>query len=321
MIKVTGLTKEFGLVKALDAISFNVRNGEILGFLGPNGAGKTTTMRILTGFLSPTAGSIEIAGIDLLINPLEARKKIGYLPESIPLYKDLHVDQYLQYVAALKNVPRKNRKTQIDDVIEKCGLMDVRKRIMNKLSKGYRQRVGLAQALIGNPDILILDEPTEGLDPKQIIDIRQLIQELQGNRTVILSSHILPEVSMLCERVLILNKGKVVAEDTPQNLNHGLQNQSIITMLVKGPAQQIIEALESLSDTINIECRTVSESSETHILKLSTPGNIDVRSIAARTIVNKGWELLELKSEVMSLEDIFIHIVSQENVEEVTKCE
>jgi len=221
MIEVKGLTKYYGQLAAIEDVSFSVSKGQILGFLGPNGAGKTTTMRILTGFSPPTRGTAVVAGYDIAANPVEVKRRVGYLPESVPLYGEMLVSKFLAYVAAVKGVGRGRRRSEVGRVIERCGLADVERRVCSNLSKGYRQRVGLAQALIGDPPVLILDEPTVGLDPRQIIEIRQVIKELGEDHTVLLSTHILPEVAMVCERVLIINQGHVVAEDTMANLARG----------------------------------------------------------------------------------------------------
>ncbi len=223
MIEVAGLTKRYGRQTAVDGITFNVQKGEILGFLGPNGAGKTTTMRILTCFLPPTGGSARVAGYDVFENPLEVKRRVGYLPETPPLYPDLEVETFLDFVAKVKGVAAKDRKGKVADAVEKCRIGDVRTKLIGKLSKGYRQRVGLAQAILHNPEVLVLDEPTSGLDPKQINETRELIKGLGGDHTIILSTHILPEVSMTCGRVVIINNGRVVAEDTPDNLTHRLK--------------------------------------------------------------------------------------------------
>ncbi len=219
MIEVENLTKYYGDRPAIDNITFRVEKGEILGFLGPNGAGKTTTMRILAGFFPPTSGIARVAGYDVVNNSIDVRRRIGYMPETIPLYKDMRVKEYLEFVAEVKGVPRKRRKSKIEKAMKECGTTEVYHRLIGKLSKGFQQRVGLAQALLHDPEVLILDEPTIGLDPKQIIEIRQLIKSLAGERTIILSTHILPEVSMTCQRVIIINEGKIIAMDTPENLN------------------------------------------------------------------------------------------------------
>lgn len=232
MIQVENLTKLYGSVAAVDNLSFQVNKGEILGFLGPNGAGKTTTMRILTGYYPPSKGHAAVAGYDIEKHSLEVRKRVGYLPESVPIYTDQTVKSYLNFVADMKKVHGSDKKTQVGEVLEKCGLVSVQKRIIKNLSKGYRQRVGIAQALVGKPQVLILDEPTVGLDPNQIIEIRDLIKSLEGNCTIILSTHILSEVQMTCQRVLILNKGKMVAMDSPKNLQKRIHESPEILLRV-----------------------------------------------------------------------------------------
>src|SRR5471032_2884078 len=228
MIKVEGLTKRYARTVAVDNISFEVEKGQIVGFLGPNGAGKTTTMRVLTCFLPPTEGTANVAGYDVLEHPEEVKKRIGYLPETPPLYPEMEVTEYLNFVGQLKGIPSGDIARRVDEVMGRCAIGDVRSKLIAKLSKGYRQRVGLAQAILHNPDVLILDEPTSGLDPKQIIETRELIKGLGGEHTIVLSTHILPEVSMTCGRVVIINKGRVVAEDTPENLTHRLQGAATV---------------------------------------------------------------------------------------------
>jgi len=312
MIEVDRINKTFGVSTALDDVSFQVESGEILGLLGPNGAGKTTMMRILTGFLAPTSGNARVGGFDIQKNALDAKRKFGYLPESAPVYKDIRIINYLQYVCAMKSIPQSERKKQIESVMGKCGLSDVKSRIIGNLSKGYRQRVGLAQALLGDPEILILDEPTEGLDPKQIIDIRNLIREFGGNRTVILSTHILPEVSMVCERVIILNKGKLIAVDTPENLTSQMQNQSIITVGVIGPAEHIESTIKEIPGVISAELQADASNNEENTFCIQVQKKIDIRSRLAEKIVSNRWKLIELHTESLSLEEIFVHLVTQE---------
>ena len=237
MIEVQNLTKDYGQVTAVDRVSFTVNEGEILGFLGPNGAGKTTTMRILTGYMPATSGTARIAGFDVATDSLEVRRHIGYLPEAPPLYPDMTVEAYLDFVLRIKNVPAEKRRSRITDALEKTGLVDKRSQLIKRLSRGYKQRVGLAQALVHDPGVIILDEPTVGLDPKQIIEVRHLIKSLAGSHTIILSTHILPEVSMTCDRVVIINKGKIAAVDTPQNLTAQLKGGQKIQIVVRGPGK------------------------------------------------------------------------------------
>jgi len=312
MIRVQGLNKQFGTTQALTDLSFDVDHGEVLGFLGPNGAGKTTTMKILTGYLTPTSGSVQIDDLDIVNHSYETRKKIGYMPESVPLYKDMRVQEYLRFVSGLKSVPRHQRDSDILNASKQCGIADIQNRIIKNLSKGYRQRVGLAQALLGDPKVLILDEPTEGLDPKQITEIRQLIRDLSGKRTVLLSTHILPEVSMVCNRVIILNKGKLIAVDTPENLDKNMQKQSFIDVIVRGPLNDIKASLEEISHVSDVNIQRSDDSGNRHYLRIESGDDQDVRGLIAQKIVRSDWELLELKRESLSLEDIFIHLVTQE---------
>lgn len=241
MIEIQNLTKSYGQIKAVDDISFTVEKGEVLGFLGPNGAGKSTTMNIITGFIPSTEGTVKVNGFDIMESPAEVKRRIGYLPELPPLYMDMTVSEYLNFAADLKNVSKRQKKSQMTDIMDLVKLTDVRGRLIKNLSKGYKQRVGLAQALMGNPEVLILDEPTVGLDPKQIIEIRKLIKALGKQHTIILSSHILPEVSAVCERVVIINKGKIAAVDTPENLSKGMGTVSKISATIAGPKIQSLD--------------------------------------------------------------------------------
>ncbi len=315
MIEVKNLSKRFGNTVALDNLSFRMNQGEILGFLGPNGAGKTTTIRILTGYLMPTEGIARVAGLDLREKSLEARNHIGYLPEAVPIYREMTVSEYLNFVADLKRVPRKTRRSHLDEIMDQCGLGEVRFRLSGHLSKGFRQRLGLAQALVSNPEILILDEPTSGLDPQQIIEIRELIRQLGGERTIILSSHILPEVSQLCGRVIILNHGRLVAVDTPENLDKSLSGNDSILVEISGEAdtKSLIERLEALPEIRQIESVTRMEAGivRMHIVSGS---KADIRPVIARTVISSGWNLLELHRQTRTLEDIFIKLVTREEI-------
>lgn len=313
MIEVENLTKRFGRTVALENLSFQMKQGEILGFLGPNGAGKTTTIRILTGYLTPTDGKARVAGLDLSENPREARNHIGYLPETVPVYRELTVSEYLEFVSNMKKVPRKNQRKHIDEIKIQCGLGDVSKKLCGHLSKGYRQRLGLAQALINNPDILILDEPTSGLDPQQIIEIRELIRQLGGQRTIILSSHILPEVSQLCQRVIILNRGRLVAVDTPQNLDRSLSGADSLIVEIDGGSEpdRLLTRLQVIPDIRTIQ--TLSNADDNILrLHITSAGPADVRPLVARAIIDEGWNLLELHRQIRTLEDIFIQLVTRE---------
>ena len=310
MIEVENLTKVYTGRKAIDNVSFRVERGEILGLLGPNGAGKTTTMRILTCYMPATSGTARVAGYDVFDESLEVRKRIGYLPENPPLYPEMTVESYLNFVARIKGAPSTERKAQVDDAMEKCAIGDVRNRIISKLSKGYKQRVGLAQALLNNPDVLILDEPTIGLDPKQISEVRTLIKSLAGAHTVILSTHILPEVSMTCNRVVIINKGHVVAMDTPEGLAHQVKGAERVALIVDGPAEAVKEKLQSIDGVLNVtsDGRDGGPSTFTVECKLDT----DLRRTLAAVVVGQGWGLLELHGVSMSLEDVFINLITNE---------
>ena len=315
MIVADNLTKRYGRTTAIESVNFHVEQGEIVGFLGPNGAGKTTAMRILTGFLPPTNGSAKVAGFDVFENSLEVRKRIGYLPESTPLYTDMRVSSYLDFVASVKGSRGSSKRAHVGKVLELCSLRDVERKVIGKLSKGYRQRVGLAQALLHDPEVLILDEPTIGLDPKQIIEIRDLIRNLGGKQTIILSSHILPEVSMLCNRVIIINKGKIVATDTPPNLTNQMMKTKEIRIRVDGPEDQVTNHISNLPGVLSIRSEKEGDGSES-TYQIETEPNIDLRRVVASTIVNGGWGLLELGSKELSLEDIFLELVTEETEEE-----
>ena len=316
MIEVENLTKRYGPTLAVSDISFAVRQGEILGFLGPNGAGKTTTMRIITGFLSASSGQVRVAGYDVAEEPLEAKRHVGYLPELPPVYPDMTVKEYLAFAGRIKGVARSQLKTRIGEISEKCAVADVQNRQIGKLSKGYRQRVGLAQALIHNPDVLILDEPTAGLDPKQIIETRELIKGLAGQHTVVLSTHILPEVSKTCQRVIVINQGTVVAMGAPEELTTRLQGYETVLVTAEGPAAEIMGKLQSVQGVTLVEPRDSSDSRVT--LEVHTEKGHDVRAELAKAVVQSGWNLFELKTSGMSLEDIFLQLTTHDLSEEVT---
>jgi len=313
MIEVDNLSKRYGRTKAVDGISFRVQKGEILGFLGPNGAGKTTTMRILTCYLPPTEGTARVAGYDVFEEPLEVKKRVGYIPETPPLYPDMDVQTFLDFVAKIKGVPAKERKTKIDEAIEKCRVGDVRRKLIGRLSKGYRQRVGLAQAILHNPEVLILDEPTAGLDPKQIIETRELIKGLGGDHTVILSTHILPEVSMTCGRVVIINQGRVVAEDTPDNLTHRLKGAGTLRLEVAGPTGPAFDAIRLVPGVLKIQPR--AETRGVASFDVEAEAGKDIRAALARSVVQKGLDLLGLSQVGMSLEEIFLHLTTTDTAE------
>jgi len=309
MIEVENLTKRYGRTTAVDGISFRVQKGEILGFLGPNGAGKTTTMRILTCYLPPTEGTARVAGYDVFQAPLEVKRRVGYIPETPPLYPDMDVDGFLDFCAKIKGVPSASRKAKIDEAVEKTRIGDVRRKLIGQLSKGYRQRVGLAQAILANPDVLILDEPTAGLDPKQIIETRELIKRLGGDHTIVLSTHILPEVEMTCGRVVIINQGRVVAEDTPENLTRRLRGAGALRVDVRGEAASAAaEAVRSVPGVLSVRAR--AESPEGTTLEVEAEAGRDVRAEIARAVVSRGLDLLALQQVGMSLEEIFLHLTT-----------
>lgn len=309
MIVAEGLTKYYGPKLALVDVSLRVERGEILGLLGPNGAGKTTMMRILAGYLPPTAGRAEIAGYDMTRQALEARRRIGYLPETVPLYPELTVRAYLDFQARLKGVPARHRRERIAVVAERTGAADVIDTLIGKLSRGYRQRVGLAQALVHDPPVLILDEPTVGLDPRQIIETRQLIKGLAGEHSVMLSTHILPEVAMTCQRVAIISDGRVVAEDTPDNLTRRLRGADVVELEIRGPQQDVATALRGLAGVRQVE----SQSRDGRLrLRVECELGRDLREQLAATVVGRGWGLLELRPVGMSLEEIFLQLTTKE---------
>ena len=313
MIEVENLTKAYGPVTAVDHVSFSVNEGEILGFLGPNGAGKTTTMRILTGFMPATSGTARIAGFDVMTQSLAVRRHIGYLPEAPPVYPDMTVDSYLDFVLRIKNVPADKRSARVADAVEKTGLGDKRKQLIKRLSRGYKQRVGLAQALVHDPLVIILDEPTVGLDPKQIIEVRHLIKNLAGTHTIILSTHILPEVSMTCDRVVIINKGKIAAVDTPQNLTTQLKGGQKVHVETDAPEQPLRELLAQVPGAGSIDVTPARPGGHaTATVEIS--GGKDVRNLIAAKIVEKGWPLYELRGVSLSLEDIFLQLTTEEPV-------
>ena len=311
MIEVENLCKFFGPFPALKNISFRAEKGEILGFLGPNGAGKSTTMRILTCFLPASSGTAKIAGLDVFQESLAVRKKIGYLPENVPLYGDMTPRSCLRFVAELKGVSGRERKKHVEEVMDICGVTPMAGKLISSLSKGYRQRVGIAQALIGNPELLILDEPTSGLDPQQIIEIRNLIKSLAGQKTIILSTHILPEVSQLCERIIILNDGRIVAVDTPDNLTDQLEQTTRLLVKVEGPESDVIGRIGAMEGVKSVN-REGDSGGASRTLIIETEKGRDIRKDLSKCIHDHGWGLLELRPLEMSLEDIFIKLVTKE---------
>ncbi|MBI1987271.1 MAG: ATP-binding cassette domain-containing protein [Nitrospinae bacterium] len=312
MIEVENLTKYYGPVPAITDITFQVEKGEILGFLGPNAAGKTTTMRILTCFMPPTRGRARVAGYDCLDQSLEVRRRIGYLPENVPLYNEMRVTDYLHFVSAIKGIPRRERSRKVAEVMGDCGLLEVAGKINGKLSKGYRQRVGLAQALLSDPEVLILDEPTVGLDPRQIIEIRNLIKSLAGRRTIILSTHILPEVSMTCQRVIIINEGRVIAVDTPENLTAQLEKSAQVLLQVEGPPEEVVTILSRVEGVLEVERRDIAADHQVHTYLVKSQPALDLRKELAAAVLRNQWGLLELRGVSLSLEDIFIRLVTEE---------
>jgi ABC-2 type transport system ATP-binding protein len=323
MIKVEGLTKRYARTVAVDNISFEVEKGQIVGFLGPNGAGKTTTMRILTCFLPPTDGKASVAGFDVQEHPMEVKRRIGYLPETPPVYPEMDVSGYLAFAGQIKGISSAEIKKKVDEVVGRCALGDVRTKLIGKLSKGYRQRVGIAQAIIHNPPVLILDEPTSGLDPKQIIEIRDLLRELAGEHTIILSTHILSEVEHSCERVVIISGGKVVATDSVANLTNRMRGSEAVAVEIEaagehptpGEAQQKLEQVSGVSRVVAKEPKEGRLRFEIESLQ-----GRQVRADLARTVVNAGWNLSELSSVGMSLEEIFLQLTASEKKTEPEKA-
>ena len=312
MIKVEGMTKRYANHVAVDNISFEVAKGQIVGFLGPNGAGKTTTMRVLTCFLPPTSGSARVGDFDVLEQPMEVKKRIGYLPESPPLYPEMGVAEYLAFVGRIKGVPKQSLAQRVNEVAEKCNITDVMDRLISKLSKGYRQRVGLAQAIIHNPDVLILDEPTSGLDPQQIIETRDLIKGLAGDHTIILSTHILPEVEQICEQVIIIAKGKLVATDTVANLTSRLRGAETVALEVMPrdgvalTAQDVQQKLERVAGVSRVMAKDARDGALVFMVE-SQQGQ-HVRPELARAVIESGWNLNELHAVGLSLEEIFLEL-------------
>ena len=315
MIEVQGLTKYFGSTLAVNNVSFKVEKGEIIGLLGPNGSGKTTIMRILTGFFPPTSGRALISGMDVGERSLETRRRVGYLPENMVLYPDLSVSALLEFAARVRELDARTARSRIDFATEICGLTEVRRKLIGKLSKGYRQRVGIAQAILSDPEVLILDEPTVGLDPRQVVEIRELVRSLAGRSTVLLSTHILPEVNMTCRRVVIIDRGNIVAQDTPEQLTAKLQgtDQTIIT--VAGPAPAVREALTGVRFVERLQDRPTDAGTDgvCSFVAYSSGHAEEVRSGLAACVVQHGWGLLEIKPMALSLEDLFMRLVTKED--------
>ena len=317
MIEVKNLTKNYGSFAALKGISFHIEKGEVIGFLGPNGAGKTTTMRILTCFMPPTSGRAIVAGYDVFSDSLAVRRRVGYLPENVPLYHEMTTHSYLKYVAKIKGTPQKELTNRIDYVMNACGLLDRQHQIIGQLSKGYRQRVGLAQSLIHNPDVIILDEPTSGLDPRQVIEIRELVKELGRDRTIILCTHILAEVSLTCERVIIINEGEIAGDillsngsvssiERASGTQASLNNSNTLDLEIHGNPQEIESALVEIPGVDVIDIRD-------SIYRVSYPIDVDLRSNISSTIIARGWKLLEMRSIEMTIEEVFLRLTSRHN--------
>ncbi len=305
MIKIDKVTKMYGQNVAVKDVSFEVGKGEILGFLGPNGAGKTTMMRVITGFFPPTGGNVFVDGHSVVSEPLEVKKRIGYVPENPSMYKDMRVYDYLKFISAVKGVPKPDVKKSVEKTIETCSLGTYARRRIGELSKGYRQRLALAQALVNDPPVLILDEPTSGLDPKQIHEIRELIKSMGGEKTVVLSTHILPEVSMTCSKVVIINDGEIVAVDSTENIGQSLTKSLQIEMVVEGPSDKVVESLSKMEGIEKVKSTGI-----TYIIDVEK--DKELRALIARKIVESGYGLLEMKTRSMSLEDIFLRLVTEE---------
>jgi ABC-2 type transport system ATP-binding protein len=320
MIEVQHLTKRYGPFTAVDDVSFRVEKGEILGFLGPNGAGKTSTMRVITGYMPPSEGKVTVAGYDVFTHPIEAKKRTGYLPETPPLYPDMTVREYLHFAARIKvgKLSKAERTARVDQVMKKAHVDDMANRQCGRLSKGYRQRVGLAQALIHDPEVLVLDEPTAGLDPKQITETRDLIRGLAGNHTIILSTHILPEVAQTCQRVVIINKGKVVAVDSPDNLTHQLKGAAALYVQV-GSTQDATPLLSGIPGVLQVKLSDRHESFTGY--EIESEPHRDIRTDVARAVVNGGLGLLELRPMRMSLEEIFLQLTTEDQAQNATQTE
>lgn len=312
MIKVENLTKRYGQITAVDGISFEVETGQIVGFLGPNGAGKTTTMRMLTGYFPPTNGTATIAGFDISKDAIEVKKRLGYLPEHVPIYKDMQLEKYLEFAYRAKKGTSAGSRQSIEKVLSECDLAHVRKRIIKTLSRGFQQRVGLAQALVADPEILILDEPTIGLDPKQIIEIRNLIKNLAGKRTVILCSHILHEVDQICQKVIIINRGKIVAQDTPENLTREVNKTRNVIVAAQGESSTVCGLIKQINGIENIEI--VKEHYPITHYRIQHAQDTDPRSDIAKSLVANDIALWEMTPEFMTLEDIFVKLTNNHKV-------
>jgi ABC-2 type transport system ATP-binding protein len=314
MIELENVTKNFGDFPAITDISFRVEPGEVLGFLGPNGAGKTTTMKIITGYMPPSSGKVTVAGYDIVSQSLVARRHIGYLPETVPLYTDMTVEEYLAFMGTIRGMTRDRIRTRVGDVIEVCRLEEYQSSHISKLSKGFRQRVGIAQAILHEPDVLILDEPTIGIDPIQVVETRQLIKNLAGDHTVIVSTHILPEVSTLCQRVIIIHEGEIVAVDAPENLSTRLRGSERIELEIRAPRDEAVRIIESIEDVTGVLTKQPADSGSLSF-HVDTVAGSDARAEIASTVVGRGWDLLTIRSIGMTLEEIFLNLTMSEELE------
>ena len=320
MIEVKNVTKKYGNFVAVDNISFTVKDGEVVGFLGPNGAGKSTTMNMITGFIEPTDGSIIVNGFDVQKKGINAKKQIGYMPEGVPLYTELTVKEFVTYMAELKRVKKKERKEKVQKALTETGLKDVEKKLIRNLSRGYKQRVSLAGALVGDPEVIILDEPTVGLDPKQITEIRKLIKDLGKNHTVILSSHILSEVSQICERVIIINKGKLIAIDTPENLEKKTDEKNVILLTVEDSKDNMLKLKKDIPEML--DCKLIKDNDDgTKQYMIESNANVDLRKQLFDILPKKEITIFELKKAEKSLEDAFITLIDKNTVNEDKKQE
>ena len=313
VIEVRDLTKFYGNFTAIEGVSFQVGKGEILGFLGPNGAGKTTTMRILTGFMPPTSGTATVAGHDVVDKSLEVRRVMGYLPETVPIYTDMTVSAYLRFMGTLRGMNPKQIRKRTGEVIDVCRLGDYRNSFIGKLSKGFRQRVGIAQAILHEPQVLVLDEPTIGIDPIQVVETRNLIKELGREHTIVLSTHILPEVSMLCRRVVIIHEGQIVAEDSPRNLAERLQGVERVQVEIRGPGPQINEAIRAIRGVMNV---SHSADGDHNAFVVEAKRGLDLRTTISKVVISNGWGLLTIQLLGMSLEEIFLKLTTDEELDE-----
>ena len=312
MITLKNVTKKFGSTVAVDNVSFEVNKGEIVGFLGPNGAGKTTTMRIITGYFPPTEGEVSVAGFDMAKNPIPAKEKIGYMPENVPLYKEMEVYPYLKFIAEIKGIPKDKIEPGVAKAMEEAAITGVKNKIIGKLSKGYRQRVGIAQAILNDPDVLVLDEPTVGLDPKQIREIRELIKNMKGERTIILSTHILPEVSMTCDKVIVINDGTIIAQDEVKNLTGKTQKSSKVSLTVDAPKTQFMSEMKKIKGVAEVAEEAKLDTSVYSYIIGTEEGKSVNRDIISK-IVKNNWELIELKKQQFTLEDVFLKLVTRED--------